>query len=255
LSQLHGEVVRLAEDSVSRREIARIIERGLLRTVFQPIVRASDRLTIGFEALSRGPAGHHWERPDLLLEAAERGGLASLLQWEMARAARRRAAERLIAPDHLLFVNAPDTRFWPEMRPDPEGSAGKLWPRDRVVIEISERTPFTNLPAVWEVRDRARAQGSRFALDDVGAGNAGLAALALLAPEFVKIDMAIIRDCDSDRAKQAVIAALIQYAKQAGAAVIAEGVETEQEMDVVCELGVDMIQGFLISQPVEFPSQ
>jgi len=255
LKQLQFEVVRLSEDCAFRREIAQILERDSLRTVFQPIVTARGGRTIGFEALSRGPSGHRWERPDLLLLAAERGGLSSLVQYEMARSARRRAAERLTSPDHLLFINAPDTRFWTEVKPDPEGSEGKLWPRNRVVSEVSERTPIANVPAVWEVRDRAREEGIRFALDDVGAGYAGLAALALLAPEYVKVDMSIIRGCDSDPAKQAVIAALTQYARRAGATVIAEGVETTHELQVSVDLGVELIQGFLIGTPVEFPSQ
>jgi EAL domain-containing protein (putative c-di-GMP-specific phosphodiesterase class I) len=128
-----------------------------------------------------------------------------------------------------------------------------LWPWDRTVSEVSERTPILNLPAVWALRDRGRERGLRYALDDVGAGYAGLAALALLAPDYVKIDMAIVRDCDSDPTKQAVIAALIQYAKRSGALVIAEGVETDSELLMVRGLGVDFIQGFLIAEPAEVP--
>ncbi|MEA2637952.1 MAG: hypothetical protein QOE18_1009, partial [Chloroflexota bacterium] len=225
LVELHVRALRQAEDTSFSSEIAQILERGQIRTVFQAIVGASDHQVLGYEALSRGPAGHRWERPDLLLEAAQRGGMSSMVQWEMLRLARVRATERLSSTDHLLFVNAPDMRFWPEARFDGEGET-VLWPWDRVVTEVSERSPIANLPEVWETRDRGRERGIRFALDDVGAGYAGLAALALLAPEFVKVDMSLIRDCDRDPAKQAVIAALVQYARQAKAAVIAEGVET-----------------------------
>jgi EAL domain-containing protein (putative c-di-GMP-specific phosphodiesterase class I) len=122
-----------------------------------------------------------------------------------------------------------------------------------MVSEVSERSPIANLPAVWESRDRGRALGIRFALDDVGAGYAGLAALALLAPDFVKVDMALVRDCHRDPAKQAVIAALVLYAQRVGAVVIAEGVETPEESRVVCDLGVDLLQGFLFARPTEYP--
>jgi EAL domain-containing protein (putative c-di-GMP-specific phosphodiesterase class I) len=252
LVALHMQARRRAEDTSFSSEIAQILEHGQIRTMFQAIVGAADHEVVGYEALSRGPAGHRWERPDLLLEAAQRGGMTSMVQWEMLRLARVRATERLASLEHLLFVNAPDMRFWPEAPLDGATSKG-LWPWNRVVSEVSERSPIANLPAVWETRDRGRERGIRFALDDVGAGYAGLAALALLAPEFVKVDMALIRDCDRDPAKQAVIAALVQYARQAGAAVIAEGVETTEESRVVCDLGVDLLQGFLFARPMEDP--
>lgn len=254
LTDLHVRARRQAEDTSFSSEIAQILERGEIRTMFQAIVGATDHQILGYEALSRGPAGHRWERPDLLLEAAQRGGMSSMVQWEMQRLARVRATERLTSTDRLLFINAPDMRFWPEAPLDDEHERA-LWPWNRVVSEVSERSPIANLPAVWETRDRGRARGIRFALDDVGAGYAGLASLALLAPEFVKVDMALIRDCHLDPAKQAVIAALVQYARQAGAAVIAEGVETVDESRVVCDLGVDLLQGFLFARPMEEPPQ
>lgn len=254
VTELHMRVRRQAEDTSFRAEIAQILERGQIRTMFQAIVGAADGRILGYEALSRGPAGHRWERPDLLLEAAQRSGMSSVVQWEMLRLARVRATERLRSTDHVLFVNAPDMRFWPEAPLDGDDEH-PLWPWDRVVSEVSERSPIANLPAVWETRDRARRRGMRFALDDVGAGYAGLASLALLAPEFVKIDMALVRDCHLDPAKQAVIAALVQYARQTRAAVIAEGIETAEESRVVCDLGVDLLQGFLFARPTEDPVQ
>jgi EAL domain-containing protein (putative c-di-GMP-specific phosphodiesterase class I) len=254
LTEVHLRARRQAEDMSFSSEIAQIIERGQIRTMFQAIVAATDGEVLGYEALSRGPTGHRWERPDLLLEAAQRGGMSAVVQWEMMRLARVRATERLRSTHALLFVNAPDMRFWPEAPVDGD-SGNVLWPWDRTVTEVSERSPIENLPAVWETRDRGRARGIRFALDDVGAGYAGLAALALLAPDFVKIDMALIRGCHRDPAKQAVIAALVQYARQTGAAVIAEGVETADESRAVCGLGVDLLQGFLYARPTEHPSR
>jgi EAL domain-containing protein (putative c-di-GMP-specific phosphodiesterase class I) len=253
LTAVQARAQRHAEAGSFRLELAQMIERREIRTMFQPIVDAKDRRILGYEALSRGPVGHRWERPDLLLEAAERSGLSSLVQWEMLRLARRRAAERLTSGEHLLFLNAPDTRFWPDARPEGDEDRAGSWPWNRVVSEVSERYPIANLPSVWETRDRGRARGIRFALDDVGAGYAGLAALALLAPDFVKVDMAIVRDCDRDDAKQAVVAALVQYAQRAEATVIAEGVETDRELRVLCDLGVGLVQGFLIAMPVEYP--
>lgn len=253
LAELASQSMRLAEDSAFRKEIARMLEQGAIRTVFQPIVAAQGWRLLGYEALSRGPEGHAWERPDLLLEAAERAGLSSLVQWEMLQLGRVRAATRINSSDCLLFLNAPDTRFWPEAPPSADDSTQRIWPWDRTVSEVSERTPIANLPSVWKMRDRGRDLGVRYALDDVGAGYAGLAALALLAPDYVKIDMAIVRACHQDRAKQAVISALVQYAARSSANVIAEGIETVEELEVVSDLGVDFIQGFLVAPPAEEP--
>jgi EAL domain-containing protein (putative c-di-GMP-specific phosphodiesterase class I) len=253
LTALQVHTRRQAEDASFRTEIAQLLEGGAIRTMFQAIVGAGDAQVLGYEALSRGPAGHRWEQPDLLLHASLRAGLSSLVQWEMARLARVRARERLTSADHLLFVNAPDTRFWPDAPAEDEEDSVQLWPLNLVVREVSERSPIANFPAVWAARDRGRARGVRFALDDVGAGYAGLAALALLAPEFVKVDMSLVRDCDRDPVKRAAIAALVQYATQAGAAVIAEGVETAEESRVVRDLGVDLLQGFLFARPTEDP--
>jgi EAL domain-containing protein (putative c-di-GMP-specific phosphodiesterase class I) len=95
----------------------------------------------------------------------------------------------------------------------------------------------------------------RFALDDAGAGYAGLTTLALLAPDFIKIDMGIVRGCDRDPLKCSIIDALLYLAEHAGATVIAEGVETQSELAALRGLGVTRVQGFLIAQPTETPER
>jgi EAL domain-containing protein (putative c-di-GMP-specific phosphodiesterase class I) len=231
IDELRVDAVRQAEDSSFRRALALLLERGGIRTLYQPIVSATSGRTVGYEGLSRGPAAHRWEAPDVLLDAAERSGMGSLVQWEMVRLVRQRAVERLTASDRLLFINAPDMRYWLDGTPAASADDPTAWPWERVVVEVSERSPMLTLPDVWAVRDRALARGVQFALDDVGAGYAGLAALALLAPRYVKIDMGLVRDCHRDATKQAVIGALVQFARQTGATVIAEGVETPEAVN------------------------
>ena len=100
----------------------------------------------------------------------------------------------------------------------------------------------------------SRQRGLRFALDDAGAGYAGLATLAVVAPEFIKIDMSLVRGCDTDRLKRGIIASLVHLSQLSGSEVIAEGVETQAELDVVANLGVRMIQGYVFARPVEMPA-
>ncbi|MBV8195759.1 MAG: EAL domain-containing protein [Candidatus Dormibacteraeota bacterium] len=251
LAELRDEAVRQAESGAFRRELAQLLEAGEIRTVFQPIVHVYRGDVIGYEALSRGPVGHPWERPEVLLDIAERSGMSSLVQWEMVKRARARAVDELDYPRHLLFLNAPDSRFWPEGRHNTGDDGGQLWPWDHIVSEVSERRPILNRKEVWAAHDRGRQRGARYALDDVGAGYAGLAALAMLGPDYVKIDMGIVRDCHEDPAKQAVIEAIVQYSKRSGALAIAEGIETPDEEAALRELSVSLMQGFLMGKPME----
>lgn len=255
LRHLEMETRQRAATSVDRHRLAALLESRVLRTFFQPIVDAHTGELLGHEALTRGPAGHHWERPDRLIEVAGTVGMAAMLEWEMLWLARERARECL--GDHgLLFLNAPATDLWSaaEMAEWDRQETVDLFPWNRSVIEVSERSPIADLPLVSEVRSRARQRGMRLALDDVGAGYAGLATLALLAPEFIKVDIGLVRDCDTDTSHQAAVVALVEYARRTGAQVIGEGVETPSELEALQRMGVHYVQGFLIGRPAAVPA-
>ena len=237
--------------------LSRILDSSAARTLFQPIVDVPSEVVVGYEALSRGPLGHHLESATALLEAAVIAGLEREVHVELARLARERARERLSGRDVLLFINAAPTSLWTPAGGAIERSAltgrGRTWPLRKTVVELTERSPIHNPRDFLIARGRARRQGVQFALDDAGAGYAGLAAVAIAAPEFIKIDMELVRRCDRDRMKRAVISGLVHLAHLAGAAVVAEGVETTAELDVVSSLGVRLVQGFLFAVPTEFP--
>jgi EAL domain-containing protein (putative c-di-GMP-specific phosphodiesterase class I) len=253
LNEVARHVLETAATRMRRRELAGMLEAGTIRTFFQPIVDADSGAVLGFESLSRGPAGHPLERPDLLLAAAEQAGLAGAVQGEMIRLASARARERLHEPETLLFVNTAPADTWEDPTYQADWVASYPWPAERVVLEVSERTPIRDLASVAAHCERARASGVRFALDDAGAGYAGLAALATLALEYVKIDLALVRHCDRDPAKQATVSALVHFGNDTGAKLIAEGVETAEELAMLRSLGVDYVQGFLLAYPGEAP--
>jgi EAL domain-containing protein (putative c-di-GMP-specific phosphodiesterase class I) len=119
----------------------------------------------------------------------------------------------------------------------------------RVVLEITERE---SLSAVPEARDRIaslRERGFRVAIDDLGAGYAGLTSFALLEPEFVKIDMSLVRDVDRNPTKQKLIRSMTVVCHELGMPVVAEGIETIAERDAVVELGCDLLQGYHLGRP------
>ena len=210
---------------------------------FQPIIRA-DHSVYAYEALMRseGPALPH---PGAVIGAAERLNALPML----GRLIRARAAAQIEhAPNGAnVFVNCHPLDLMDEDLYDAEAPLSKWAPR--VVLEVTERS---SLDEVKDVRGRVaelRALGFRIAVDDFGAGYAGLTSFAQLEPEIVKMDLTIVRDVEKSHIKQKVIRSTTTLAKDMGILVVAEGVETVPERDCLLELGVDLLQGFLFARP------
>jgi EAL domain-containing protein (putative c-di-GMP-specific phosphodiesterase class I) len=120
---------------------------------------------------------------------------------------------------------------------------------DRVVLEITERAALEQIPDVQAKVVQLRRLGFRFALDDIGAGYAGLNSLTLIDPDIVKFDTMLIRDVDSAPAKRRLIASMTRLCTDLGMQVVAEGIESTAERDVLVDLGCDLMQGFLFAHP------
>lgn len=211
----------------------------------QPIVRAEDHEVIGYEVLMRfddpslkGPPG--------LLDLAERCGRLE----EVGRAVRQRAALSPTLhqrPDSLLFVNLHARDLEDQSLRSPSGYLSSV--ASRVVLEITERASLEHVSNVSGFVTDLRALGFRLAVDDLGAGYSGLSSLTLLEPEFVKLDMSLVRDIDTNAAKRRIVAALIGVARELGITVVSEGVETSAERDVLADLGSHLLQGYLLGKP------
>lgn len=221
-------------------------ERALagLWIAFQPIVRVSDRTIFGYEALLRSEASS-MAAPGPILHAAERLGALDRL----GRAVREKAARSISTapPPHALFVNLHPLDL---LDPDLHNNEALLSSvAGRVVLEITERSPISDVENARAIAMGLRNRGFRIAIDDLGAGYAGLSSFALLEPEFVKLDMTLIRDVDSSSVKQKLVRSMASMCKDMGLYVIAEGVETKAESDAVIELGCDLLQGFFFARP------
>ena len=215
-----------------------------LFTVFQPIVVWSGRSVLGFEALARTRAAN-LSRPDELFAAAERLERVH----ELGRALRRLLAieAREVPGDALIFANIHPHDLADADLYDPGAPLSAI--AHRVVLEITERA---SLEAVDRLADRVaelRRLGYRLAVDDLGAGYAGLAAFSSIAPDVVKLDMSLVRSLDSDPRRQAVVASLIGLTRELGTTLVAEGVETAGERDALLALGCDHMQGYLFAMP------
>jgi len=215
---------------------------GSLWVALQPILRAADGSVFGYEALLRTHEPSLSD-PTAVLGAAERLGQLERL----GRIVRARAALPVLGDGMALFVNLhPSDLLDPELV---EPSSALALIAHRVVLEITERASLDN---VDNVRSRVRALrdlGFRIAIDDLGAGYAGLTSFALLEPDIVKLDMALVRGVDTKSVQQKLVASMTHLCKDMGLLVVAEGIETSSERDTLIDLGCDLLQGYLFARP------
>jgi EAL domain-containing protein (putative c-di-GMP-specific phosphodiesterase class I) len=217
---------------------------------YQPIVRAKDGSLFGYEALMRSnePALPH---PGAILDAAERLDRVD----ELGRAIRAAAVVPIAAipSDIALFVNLHSLDLLDATLFSDETPLAAM--AGRVVLEITERAALDGVNDARERIARLRARGYRIAVDDLGAGYSGLTSFILLEPELVKLDMSLIRNIDQHSMKRSLVRSVTLLCKELGLLVVAEGVETRAERDVVVECGCDLVQGYLIARPGRpFPS-
>jgi len=242
-SELLGQNAALGGD---RAGLEASFDRTLetLWMAYQPIVNVSTRSLYAYEALLRSnePALPH---PGAVLDAAERLDRLDLL----GRTIRTKAAiDVALTPDiPRLFVNLHVRDLLDPDLTNPDAPLSKI--SERVVLEITERS---SLEDVRDARTRVaalREMGFRIAVDDMGAGYAGLSSFALLEPEVVKLDMSLVRDIDKNATKRKVVRSMTELSKGMGIAVIAEGIETVAERDTLIELGCELLQGYLFAKP------
>lgn len=237
-----GHGIDLPPDSMSlRTSFVRALNSAHM--AFQPIVDGANEV-FGYEALLR-TREETLPNPASVLDAAEKLGALTELGLRVRSLAARGFAQ---APtDALLFINL-HTRDL--LEPALYDAAHPLThTAERVVLEITERAAVTDIDDLKGRITRLRALGFRIAVDDLGAGYAGLSTFALLEPEFVKLDMSLVRDIHISQVRQRVVASMINLCRELGHRVIAEGVETKEECDTLRGLGVDLLQGYFFARP------
>lgn len=222
-----------------------------LASAYQPILDVKRGEIFGFEALARmkGPTCFP-DIADFFLFAEKIGEL-----YPIETLCRRSAifnSSKVLKPRELLFLNVD-----PQILTDPDFASGQtrkllaqknLKPSD-VVLEITERSAIQDFPTFREALEHYRNQGYLIALDDVGAGYSSLQSIAELQPDFLKIDRSLIQLIHTDPTKWALLETFSTLSHRIGCRLIAEGVETEPEMQTVVQLGVDFVQGYFIARP------
>jgi EAL domain-containing protein (putative c-di-GMP-specific phosphodiesterase class I)/CheY-like chemotaxis protein len=220
-----------------------------LFVAFQPIVDAKQKTTFGFEALLRTREAA-LPTPPAVVDAAIRLGRAQ----ELARRVRTKAVEELrhAPPDVLLFLNVLPRDLDDPMLYDPHSPLADMAPR--IVLELTERSDLAEVKDSLGRIARLREMGYRIAVDDLGAGYAGLSSFAALEPEYTKFDMSLIRGIDTSAVKRRIVGSMVTLCRDLGCRVVAEGVETAEERAVLDELGCDLMQGYFFAKPAHpFP--
>lgn len=236
--------VRLGTHVARARQLRFNAALASVSMAFQPIVSLLERRAVAFEALLRAKSDAFPSPPALFDEAMRLDRV-----WDVSRMVRLRTAQRVEqAPSNaLLFVNVHVRDL---LDPWLRDERNPLLPiASRVVFELTEQADTSQIDTLPMLIQELRSRGYRVAVDDLGAGYSGLSVLAAIEPEFIKIDMSIIRGVDASRTKQRLIRSMVSLARELDARVICEGVETEQEASALRSLGADWLQGYYFGRP------
>jgi EAL domain-containing protein (putative c-di-GMP-specific phosphodiesterase class I)/ActR/RegA family two-component response regulator len=250
IDELSGQLERQdAEADARRRQLDRVkhvVDGAGPDVVFQPILDLESMQPVGMEALARfGP--EYPGPPDVWFADAAAIGMLADLELAAVRSALAHMPD--VPRVAWMSVNvspetAMSTGFHDSVGPDAE----------RLVIEITEHAPVDDYDALNDSLKTFRDRGGRLAVDDAGAGFSSLRHILRLAPDFIKLDGALTRGIDSDQTRRALGAALISFASEIGVPIIAEGVETQEEVDALRALKVSCGQGFFLGEPAPLPS-
>lgn len=216
-----------------------------LRMVYQPIVDVTRSKVIGFESLARFTS-EPYRTPDVWFSEASLIGRAVELESQAIRMALQALAE-LPADIYLSVNSSPETIVQGAL-----AEALRGHPLQRIVLEVTEHQAIEQYEDIAEAIAPLQREGLRIAIDDAGAGYASFRHVLNLHPHIVKLDSSITRSIDADKSRRALAAALCGFAAETGCRIVAEGIETQAELNVVRALGIGTGQGYLLGRPASF---
>lgn len=243
-------------DKETKSELDIIIDEQQIKTVFQPIVSLRDGSVIGYEALSRiTRKNSRIPNPEELFKVASE----SSRLWDLELLCRTMALRTAFpAPergyDKKLFLNVnPDVIHDPKFR---EGFTKEYLQQygaapENIIFEITERSAASDQNGFQNAVSHYKEQNYKIAIDDVGAGYSGLNLISDINPHYIKLDMKLIRHIDSDSIKFALVKSMVELSHVANISLIAEGVETKEELITLIEIGVQYAQGYFLQKPDE----
>ncbi len=236
-------------------EISRIVDNRRIKTVFQPIISLRDGTVLGHEALSRVTGDSYIKTPDELFYYA---GLFNRL-WDLELLCRTQSLEAAFRNNSQpcstkLFVNVNpnvmhDIKFRQGFTKEYLSQYG-ITP-ENIIFEITERNAVNDMTSFKSTVTHYKEQTYKIAIDDAGAGYSGLNLISDIKPHYIKLDMNLIRNINADNIKFALVKSMIELSHLANIHLIAEGIETKEELETLINLGVQYGQGYFIQRPNE----
>jgi EAL domain-containing protein (putative c-di-GMP-specific phosphodiesterase class I)/CheY-like chemotaxis protein len=236
----------VAERDRRRTVIETILAGDAMSMVFQPIIDLSSSQVVGAEALARFDCDPR-RPPDQWFAEATLVGLG--IELEMAAVEAAIGTLQELPEQMALSINASGTTAVSDAFVDAIAPVAS----DRIVIELTEHARIEDYAAFDPAVAGLRRLGVRLAVDDAGAGYAGLQQILGLRPDVIKLDAALTRDIDSDPVRRALAASLVSFGEDTDAVIVAEGIETDDELSTLRALGVPWGQGFLLARPAPLP--
>lgn len=231
-------------------EFFAILNGGHIKTVYQPILSLQNGSVLGYEALSRICL------PECELNIEQLFSIARRVRklWELEKLCRTTALETAAKKVRCskLFLNVdPNLIYDPDLR---EGFTHEKLEEyglnpDDVVFEITERSAIGEMRIFTESIAHYQKQDFKIAIDDFGAGYSGLSRVCALHPNYIKIDMELVRNIQAVASKSSLVGSIVKFCRETGVSLIAEGIETEEELDTLIRLGVDYGQGYFLGRP------
>lgn len=246
------EYPEVLEDKGMGDKFMDVLENGEIRTFFQPIISLIDGSILGLEALSRGPKSTALENPGILFDLARVYGKL----WELEFLCRIKALEKASKDnhDHYIFINVdPDIINDEKFR---KGFTKEFLKKfdinpENIVFEITEKNSVADITSFKRLIENYKDQGYKIAIDDTGSGYSGLKLITDIHPHYIKLDMSLVRDIDKDGVKYSLIKTLYNFCQVTNIKVIAEGIETENELNALIDIGIDYGQGYFIQKPTD----
>jgi EAL domain-containing protein (putative c-di-GMP-specific phosphodiesterase class I)/GGDEF domain-containing protein len=249
-AQRIAEIKPESETFTLLEELIQILEMGDVTSIYQPIYNFSTGRILGWEAFSRGPMGSVLHEAPMLFNVAVEAGEILTLEKICRRRALQSVGEmehdqRLFINVHAQTLNHPNCIFEENLGLMAEVG---LEPKN-VVFEFSEHLNRKDPVQLMRKLELCREQGFRIAVDDVGAGNSSLRLLSEVRPDYIKADITLIRGIDANPIKRTMVEALVGLAEKMGGMVIAEGVESQNELSSILSMGVHAGQGYFFARP------
>jgi EAL domain-containing protein (putative c-di-GMP-specific phosphodiesterase class I) len=239
---------------IQARWLPRLLASDAVFTMFQPLVSVSSRHTVAYECLMRARDKGLDIGAGKLISAARTMGLVHEVDKAAWRSAVRRGKD--LAQDHLLFVN-----FTPSSISDLKFGLQEAMatckehgvPFDHLVFEVTEGEHVGDIKHLERMIASYRAEGAKVALDDLGSGYSGILHLADLLPDYVKLDQGLVQGAYSDYVRSVLLKGITEAAHNLGIQVVAEGVETEDDLKFCIAIDADLVQGYFLAHPAESP--